>query len=189
MRMLEACDQVARFGTVTRRDRPCAKAAIARFLPATVIEWRSGDTWLAWLAATPQTLATRSPAEFEAAAVAAVASGIHFVVVTNRHLSLVNQGDLERANDVKRRRHAGLVDTLVVTEDDVFVEEVERRLRVALALALEEAPSTDVCRQLGLPTCDEVDVVTCSLRMAGKPSRGPSSLRGRRAVCARGRSA
>jgi hypothetical protein len=107
---------------------------------------------MAWLEGTEDAMATRSPAQIEAVAIAAVAAGIHFVVVTDRHLSLVSDGDLERAGDIRRRRQACPLDSLVVTEDDVLVDEVERKLLQTFTHALHEAPSTAVCRRLGLPT-------------------------------------
>lgn len=155
MRMLEVCDEVSSFSMAAHRDHPEATVAIQPFLPAITIQWRSGDTWLAWLAAMNETQATRSQTEFEAAAVAAVVSGVHFVVVTHRHLALVDHGDVECASDIKRRWRAGLVDAQIVTQDDLIVETVERQIRRMFAAVLDDAPSTEVCRRLGLPIYEE----------------------------------
>jgi hypothetical protein len=187
LRMLTACDEVARFEAIGWHDKSRARAAIAPFLPAIFVQWHSGHTWLAWLASTPEALTSHPPTEIEAAAVSAVASGIHFVVITDRHLSMVDAGDLERVDDVKRRRRVRLADPGIVTEDDVFADEVERQVRRALAAALAEAPSTEVCRRLGLPTCVDSDVVACALGMSRKAGRTADTLGGLLAVGVRGR--
>ena len=187
LRMLDACEEVARFEVIGWRDQSSANVAVAPTLPAIFVQWHSGDSWLVWLASTAEALNSQPPTQIQAAALSSVASGIHFVIITGCHLSLVDAGDLERAGDVKYRRRVRLADPGIVTEDDVFADEVERQVRRAFAAALAEAPSTDVCQRLGLPMGGDADVAAGALSISRKAVRTADTMGGLRAVGVYGR--
>jgi hypothetical protein len=166
--MLEVCDLVDRFEVVSQFERPEAKPALRPLLPAVAIRWRSGSNWIApTRATTPAGAETCTPAQVQSAVIESVVSGVHLVFVTDDHLALVDHRQVERVRDMRRRARSGLQDRLTRIEDDLLSEHVQRTLRMALGCALRDAPSTRVCKQLGLSPCNAV----CTFSIPGDGAR------------------
>lgn len=123
-----------------------------RYTPDFCLKWRGAARWL--VEVKPQELADSDDwrKKFQAAAIAAIAKGDHFVVLTERHLKAAGIGEIQRVLEQRHRRYVeNLGEPQALTGLDGDLGDAERRVLKVLADAFDSSPSIRVLKTLGVP--------------------------------------
>ncbi len=122
----------------------------SRYTPDFRVDWSGGKPWL--VEVKPREFADSDwwRQKFDAAAIASVASGFQFVVLTEEHIAAAGLEDVLRVLDSRHRRYVqALGEPRAPANDDVSACDVECRVLRVLAQALEGSRSISICRDLG----------------------------------------
>lgn len=122
-----------------------------RYTPDLHIKWRDAASWLVEIK--PQELAETEHwrEKFQAAAIAAITKGFHFVVLTDKHVQAVASGDVQYALDCRHQRHVeNLGEPQPWAQTGVVRKEVEREVLAVLEEAFNSAPSVRALRSIGV---------------------------------------
>lgn len=122
-----------------------------RYTPDLNVKWRNAASWLVEVKPEGLAATVHWQEKFEAAAIAAITKGFHFVVLTDRHVQAVRSGAVQYTLDFRHQRyvenlgepqpwpHAGSVDNVV-----------EREVLEVLEDAFNSSPSVRALRSIGV---------------------------------------
>jgi hypothetical protein len=142
MQVLEMCPTVAAFGAAELIDLLACDPLLAQCKHPTAVRWTSGTRWL--ISTQSCDAAEESPAIAgpDGVAIHAMCRGIHFVVVTPRHLAFATTNIGRQPFGRRQCRIAAIASGGTPC-----------RAEQALLSAWKDAPTTKIGRALGLPWC------------------------------------
>jgi hypothetical protein len=148
---LDACAGIAAFGRPELVNLSASDPLLRYCSHAPVVRWSTGSRWIISVDDQAYEKSRNVIDMAHDVAITAMCRGIHFVIMTPRHLALMSTNGLER-EPVEHLRRGG---------STVFTS--SQRAEHALMTAWSEAPTTKMGRALGLPWAHDLDLSACTV--------------------------